>query len=100
MKAEILKYIVCKNCGSSDFEIVKIKATEEEIDVGFIGCKNCGYWYPVINKILYMTPELYKKTIHVFIEENLKEIPKRILEFFGKLIPSVSKLIEDINSRE
>ena len=71
----IISRIKCTYCGASMWEFHKL---DEEN--GILVCIKCNAAYPVIDGAIYLTPSLYRKTVSLFIEQNISRLKEKEIQ--------------------
>jgi len=80
---EIISRLKCTNCGESRWEL-----RELDKDNGLLVCVRCNSVYPIIDHAIYLTPELYQKTIYDFIERYRSALKEREIYMIRNTIKS------------
>jgi uncharacterized protein YbaR (Trm112 family) len=57
-----MKILQCPvvECRSQELELVTVERSQEEVVTGVILCNSCKRWYPVINTIPHLLPDLLR----------------------------------------
>lgn len=56
MQKNILEKIVCPDCSQSVFLCTTLEKSSDDIECGYITCRNCNSWFRIENGILDMLP--------------------------------------------
>ncbi|MEM2637263.1 MAG: hypothetical protein QXL15_02820 [Candidatus Korarchaeota archaeon] len=59
-------------CGKNKWKIHQV-----DYENGAIECIECGATFPVIEGMIYLTPQIYKKTVQQFIEAHA--LPEEVI---------------------